>query len=189
MPTHAALLRGVNLGAVNRISMPALREVVASLGHRDVATYLQSGNVVLTSGGVADGGVLAAAIEEAVAAQLSVRCPVVVRSREQVAEVFSGNPFPEEPDGTKVHAVFLTRAPGPGAAAAVEAAQERVRARGSADRAVLAGDTVYLHTPAGLGRSDLAAALTRPETARTAGTVGTARNWRTVTALHAMLQA
>src|SRR5438093_552712 len=43
------LLRGVNIGARNRIAMPKLRETLQAAGFADVATYLQSGNVVLTS--------------------------------------------------------------------------------------------------------------------------------------------
>ena len=50
MPTQIALLRGINLGARNRIAMPALREALADAGFADVRTYLQSGNVVLSSG-------------------------------------------------------------------------------------------------------------------------------------------
>ena len=44
----AALLRGINLGPHRRIGMPELRALVESLGHADVETYLQSGNVLLT---------------------------------------------------------------------------------------------------------------------------------------------
>ncbi len=42
----AALLRGINIGSNKRTSMAALRSIVESLGHTDVETYLQSGNVV-----------------------------------------------------------------------------------------------------------------------------------------------
>jgi len=49
MPTHVALLRGINLGGHNKVAMAELRELVGSLGHADVATYIQSGNVVFTS--------------------------------------------------------------------------------------------------------------------------------------------
>ena len=49
MPRQIALLRGINLGARNRVSMPELRELLEGLGHEDVRTLLQSGNVVLTS--------------------------------------------------------------------------------------------------------------------------------------------
>jgi uncharacterized protein (DUF1697 family) len=67
----------------------------------------------------------------------------------------------------------------------VEAAQERVRAQGSRDEARVAGTTLYLHTPDGFGRSDLAAELTRVQGARP-GAAGTARNWATVQKLLAM---
>jgi uncharacterized protein (DUF1697 family) len=43
------LLRSINLGSRNRISMPELREALADAGYDDVRTYLQSGDVVLTS--------------------------------------------------------------------------------------------------------------------------------------------
>jgi uncharacterized protein (DUF1697 family) len=49
MPTHVALLRGINLGGHNKVAMADLREVVTSLGHADVATYIQSGNVVFST--------------------------------------------------------------------------------------------------------------------------------------------
>jgi len=48
--THVALLRGINLAGHNKVGMADLRDVVASLGHEDVATYIQSGNVVFTTG-------------------------------------------------------------------------------------------------------------------------------------------
>ena len=49
MPRQIALLRGINLGARNRVSMPELRQLLTGLGHDDVETLLQSGKVVLTS--------------------------------------------------------------------------------------------------------------------------------------------
>jgi uncharacterized protein (DUF1697 family) len=45
---HVVLLRGVNVGGMNKIPMPALREVLSE-SFEDVQTYIQSGNVVLTS--------------------------------------------------------------------------------------------------------------------------------------------
>src|SRR5256712_12164677 len=47
MSRQIVLLRGINLGARNRIAMPELRELLASAGFDDVRTYLQSGHVVL----------------------------------------------------------------------------------------------------------------------------------------------
>ena len=48
MATHVALLRGINVGGKNKVAMADLREVVAGLGHADVSTYIQSGNVLFS---------------------------------------------------------------------------------------------------------------------------------------------
>ena len=48
MPTHVVLLRGVNNLGSKKVTMAELREVVTSLGHADVMTYIQSGNVLFT---------------------------------------------------------------------------------------------------------------------------------------------
>src|SRR5215469_10461815 len=44
MPTHVALLRGINVGGGGKLAMADLRQLVSSLGHEDVTTYIQSGN-------------------------------------------------------------------------------------------------------------------------------------------------
>ena len=49
--TFAALLRGINVGGRNRLSMPELAELFRALGHEDVVTYIQSGNVVFRAEG------------------------------------------------------------------------------------------------------------------------------------------
>jgi uncharacterized protein (DUF1697 family) len=184
MPTHVALLRGINLGAHKRVAMGELRAVVASLGYTDVATYVQSGNVVFTAQET-DTAALAAALEQAIAESLGVQTPVVVLSRGELAQVVRDNPFPQEPDPKRVHAVFLTGDPAPGTAERVAAAQEQAARKGGRDAARLIGRTLYLHTPDGFGRSDLAATLTRAGSTAIGGT-GTARNWSTVTKLLAM---
>jgi len=50
MARHIVLLRGINIGSRNRIAMPELRKVLEAAGFDDVRTYVQSGNVVLSSG-------------------------------------------------------------------------------------------------------------------------------------------
>ena len=50
MPTHVVLLRGINNLGSKRIAMAGLQEVVTSLGHAEVVTYIQSGNVLFTPG-------------------------------------------------------------------------------------------------------------------------------------------
>ena len=183
MPTHVALLRGINIGPRNRIAMPALRELVESLGHTEVATYIQSGNVVFAA---ADGDEqeLASELELAIDARLGVPARVVVLSRRQLARVVRENPFAHEQDPKAVHAVFLNEAPAHELRSAVSAAQCRAREKGARDEARIVGRTLFLHTPDGYGRSELAATLMR----KSSGTAGTARNWATVNKLLALLQ-
>jgi uncharacterized protein (DUF1697 family) len=187
VPTHVALLRGVNVGGRSRLPMADLRRIVSALGHTDVATYIQSGNVVFTSD-TADTAALARDLEKALAAELPLAPRVVVLTRDALAEVAGANPFPDEPDPRRVHAVFLTDDPGPGEADRVADLVRQAGARGSRDDARLVGRTLYLHTPDGFGRSVLADLMNRGS-AKDAATTGTARNWATVTKLLAMLDA
>lgn len=185
MPRYVALLRGINVGGRNKVSMADLRQVVASLGHTEVATYIQSGNVVFTAP-EADSGSLAEALEQEVARRLAVPSAVVVLSRAELARAVADNPFPGETNPKNLHAIFLRQAMDPDGIAAVAEAQQRAREKGGPDEVAVVGRTVYLRTPDGFGRSELAAQL-----ARGSGLVatGTARNWATTARLLAMLDA
>ena len=50
MTSYVALLRGINVGGSNLIRMVALKACFEAKGFRDVATYIQSGNVLFTAG-------------------------------------------------------------------------------------------------------------------------------------------
>jgi uncharacterized protein (DUF1697 family) len=184
MPRYIALLRGINVSGRNKVVMADLRQVAAALGHTEVATYIQSGNLVFTSPDDSTTS-LADALEQQIARSLAVHPAVVVLPRAGLAQVIADNPFPREASPKCVHAVFRRQDMTPDAIAAIMTAQQSARAKGSLDEVVIVGQTLYLHTPGGLGRSELAAQL-----ARTSGqTGGTARNWATVTRLMAMLDA
>jgi len=178
-----ALLRGINVGGRNRVAMSDLREITASLGHADVATYIQSGNVVFTSGDT-DTISLADALEEAIAGRIGWRPAVVVLSRDQLVGVIAANPYPPEVDPRRLHAVFRRAELTPAEIAAVAEAKERATAKGSRDEGTVIGATLYLSTPDGIGRSELAAQLARNDRKTPPGT---ARNWATVTRIAAML--
>ncbi|HEX6234738.1 MAG TPA: DUF1697 domain-containing protein [Jiangellaceae bacterium] len=180
MPTHIALLRGINLAGRNKVAMADLRAVVSGLGHADVATYIQSGNVVFTAD---DSPKLAADLERAISDSLGVSPSVVVLTRFELAQVVHDNPYPDEPNPKALHAVFLTVAPTPATADALGDALRRVEGTGSHDSAQLIGRTIYLHTPDGFGRSKLAELIVQ---SRKPDLTGTARNWTTVTKLLAM---
>jgi uncharacterized protein (DUF1697 family) len=182
MTRYAALLRGINLGGRNKVAMADLRQLAAALGHAEVATYIQSGNLVFSSDDE-DAIALADALEAEIARSLGVRSAVVVLSREALAQVIADNPFPQESDPRALHAVFHREPISAERIAAVAAAEEKARAKGCRDQAAVVGATLFMRTPDGLGRSELAAQLARSVTK----TEGTARNWATVNRLLAML--
>jgi len=184
------LLRGVNNLGGKKVAMADLRGVVTSLGHTDVMTYIQSGNVLFTprladtrTAGSRDAAALAAELERAIADAIGVRARAVVLSREELARSFGDNPYPGETDPKLLHAVFLPEVPGPGMAAWVAGAERQVRANGSRDEATVLGRTVYLHTPDGYPRSELRRVLARAGGPTSASVAGTARNWATVSRL------
>lgn len=182
MTRYVALLRGINLGGRNKVAMADLRQLAAALGHAEVATYIQSGNLVFSSD-EEDAIALADALEAEIARSLGVRSAVVVLSRAGIAQVIADNPFPQESDPKALHAVFHREPVSAERIAAVAAAEEKARAKGCRDQAAVVGATLFMRTPDGLGRSELAAQLARSVTK----TEGTARNWATVNRLLAML--
>lgn len=185
MPTHVALLRGINVGGRNKVAMADLRTVVASLGHTDVATYVASGNVVFTPGSDAGPAELAAALEQAIDDALGVAPAVIVIPRDEFNRIVADNPFPEPDDLRHVHIAFRASDPTGPEVTAVAEAQQAAADGGSRDDARFVGRTLYLHTPDGFGRSRLAELLNRGPALATA----TARNLRTVLRLQAMLDA
>ena len=118
------LLRGVNNLGGKKVTMAALQGVVTSLGHADVMTYIQSGNVLFTprltdsrTAGRSDTAALAAELERAIADGIGVQARAVVLSREELARCVRDNPYPGQTDPKLLHAVFLPEVPGPGLAA------------------------------------------------------------------------
>ncbi len=183
MPTHVALLRGINVGGGGKLAMADLRQLVTSLGHADVATYIQSGNVVFTppSG---DSVMLSRELRAAIAETFGVDTSVIVLTSAELAEVLLANPYRDEPVPQYVHMVFLPAELGDAARDDIAQAAEQARSRGSKDEVTLLGRTLYLHTPDGFGTSELAKTLLTKKKSPLAA--GTARNCNTVKKLLAL---
>jgi len=182
--THIALLRGVNVGGV-KVAMSDLRAIVAGLGHENVSTYIQSGNVLFSTGRT-DTAAMAAELEQAIGAALGIQVRVLVLSRAELEQAVRNNPYPGEQNPRALHAVFLAGEPAPERQQAVAAAQQAAAEKGSRDTARYVGRVLYLHTPDGFGRSELAARLARGSGPLAPGETATARNWATVTKLLAL---
>ena len=78
-----ALLRGVNVGGKAKLAMADLREIATGLGYDDIATYIQSGNLVLSTSKSASA--VAKELAGAIASATSVQPAVMVRTRSQLA--------------------------------------------------------------------------------------------------------
>jgi uncharacterized protein (DUF1697 family) len=197
MASHVALLRGINVGGRNKVPMAGLREVVTSLGHTGVSTYIQSGNVLFTTGDVSEAK-LASSLEAAINESFGIQISVVVLSREDLAGILDRNPHQDEPNPKLVHVVFLNAELPADLLDRIKKAESATAAKGSRDTVTAIGPALYLHTPDGFGTSELAQALFRiigpPGKAGAGGTGGvvppgqhsvaaTARNWGTSTKL------
>jgi uncharacterized protein (DUF1697 family) len=191
MASHVALLRGINVGGRNKVPMADLREVVASLGHTGVSTYIQSGNVLFSTA-EEDTAKLATALESAIEERFGIWSSVVVLSRDELAQVLAANPYPDEPNPKMVHVVFLNaELPAP-LRDRISAAESAAAAQGSRDTVRLAGPSagqpqaMFLHTPDGFGPSELAQNVFKiiaPPKKSRPGLAATARNWATATKL------
>jgi uncharacterized protein (DUF1697 family) len=177
MGRMVALLRAVNVGG-RKLPMAELRALCAGLGWEDVATYIQSGNVVFTAAG--SPGAFEKRLEEAIAKQFGFDVPVIVRSAAQWAHYPPGNPFlkaaKDEPN--RLMLLLSKRPPAKGA-------EDVIQARATAGEQVRrAGDALWIHFPDGAGMSKLTPSLID----RAIGSPATSRNHRTVTTLMEMLK-
>jgi uncharacterized protein (DUF1697 family) len=175
MPRHIALLRGINLGSNRRVAMGSLREVLARLGYEDVRTYLQSGNVVVTS--QASPERLERELEQHIAKELGLETRVLVRTRDELADVIDRDPLAGVADNPKRYQVsFLSAEPDAGIV------RELGRVDVAPEQFVVSGREIYTWHPDGIQRSKLAKVLSD----KRLGVTATARNWNTVTKLLAL---
>ena len=177
MARHIILLRGINVGSHNRIAMPALRDVLADARFENVRTYLQSGNVVLSSSAKADD--VARTCERLIRRHFDLDIPVVVRTRAQLAKVVERIPLRDVATAPKRYQVsFLDSKP------TREVLRRIEDAAAPAERVVAIGREIYAWHPDTVARSKLWALLGGKQL----GITATARNWTTVTTLLSLTQ-
>lgn len=108
---YLALLRGINVGGNNLVSMAELRRCLEGAGFKNVSTYIQSGNVLLESQ-ARDLTRLTASIEALLSAQFGYTALVVLVSADQLKRVVREAPegFGSQPDTYQYDVIFF-RAP------------------------------------------------------------------------------
>jgi uncharacterized protein (DUF1697 family) len=167
---YVALLRAVNVGGHTVVKMAPLRALFESCGLTDVASYIQSGNILFTAK-EADPERLARRLEKKIASAFGSATAVFVLSPAQLKAASAHNPFdPARLDNEQLcHLMFLSRKPDPAHRAALMAR------RGSEYRFHISGKVLYYAYP----RS----AAGRRRTINfegVLGVTGTARSWKVV---------
>ena len=173
------MLRGVNVGGSQKIKMDILKTVCASLGLRDVKTYIQSGNIVFGQDG-ADPETLARRLEDAIESGFGFRPAVILRTTSELRRVIAKNPFAGRAgiDPRKLLIVFMASAP-------AKMAREQVLAMPCDPEEIrINGRELYVYYPNGMARPKIP--LARIE--KTLRCTSTGRNLNTVSKLMAMAE-
>ena len=184
MNDFAALLRGVNVGGRGKVSMQDLRALFESLGMRDVATYVQSGNVVFRTT-KSDSNRLRKAIEEKILAELSMELTVLIRSAAELEAVLRDNPFSGRTADDTTHVTFLAERPSASKLAELADIPDATKRSFGDDKFMVSGaepTLVYVLCPGGYGKTKLNNTFFE----KRLGVGATTRNWRTVTKLAEM---
>lgn len=169
MTAWIALLRGINVGGHRKVPMAEFKAMADELGLRNAATYVQSGNLIFNSPAESRADI-EALIARGISGRFGFEADVIARNLAEWEAVIAANPFPEAALKPKtLHAVFL------GTPTDSDAAERLAALPRDDEEFKIAGDTLYLLTPSGIGRSKFAAAA-----GRHVGVPATARNWNSV---------
>lgn len=177
MPTYIALLRGINVSGQKKIKMAELRDHLISWGFAEVQTYIQSGNLILTSPET-DQTQIAERIHRGILEAYGFEVPVMILLPKDVERVLAHNPFLPEHDPKRLYVTFLSATPDADLIdqlAAVDYAPEAY---------VVTDQHIYFFSPAGYGRAKMNNNFFEKKLKVNA----TTRNWRTVNKLRDMCE-
>jgi uncharacterized protein (DUF1697 family) len=176
MPTCVALLRGINVGTAKRVAMADLRALLIDLGYSDVVTLLNSGNAVFraTKGTPSK---VAAEISHAIASNLKIEVPVIVKSAKELALISAENALAAKaPDHSRLLVAFVQDLKALQQLAAIEPLVV------PPEQFLVGNSAAYLLCASGILESKAAEALLGR-----AGKAVTTRNWATVLKLQAIV--
>jgi len=174
------MLRGVNVGAHNRVKMDDLRVLYKSLKFEDPRTYVQSGNILFRTKEKPTQE-LAKKIQAAIARKCGCNPDVILRTTAELKKAIEGNPFAKRRDiePGKLLVSFLSGVPDAEAESTVAKLNESNK-----EELHLKGRELYIYFPDGAGRSKLPWSSLE----KLFKVTGTARNWNSVTKLLEMAE-
>ncbi len=140
MAVFIVFVRAVNAGGTSKLPMSELQELCKDCGFAKVTTYIQSGNVVLSSG--LDRSTVRRKLESALRARMGKPVGVFVRTPAELAAIIKRNPF-KQAAPNHLLVMFLDRAPQRSVLADIETpGREEVE---------LSGREAFVHFPEGIG--------------------------------------
>jgi uncharacterized protein (DUF1697 family) len=174
MTVVISMLRAVNVGGHNKIKMEALRALYVSLKFEDVATFIQSGNVVFRTK-ERDLEKIGKRLGDGIEKSFGFRPEVILRTAEEMRGVVARNPFAARTDVEpgKLLVWFLTGMPD------AEARKKVLTVKVEQEALRIDARELYIYFPDGQGRSK----LSLPAVDRALKVLGTGRNWNSVTKL------
>lgn len=178
MATYVALLRGINVGGRNSVSMQALAECFRAAGYEQVRTHLQSGNVLFTAA-ARNGAELESALERMLQQRFDAPIPTVVRSRDELHATISAAPADHGSTELRSDVFFLKR---PLTADAVMAEMPELR-EGVDSIAPGPGALYFSRKAAQASKTRITRLMSMPVFQQM-----TVRSWRTTTRLLEMLE-
>jgi uncharacterized protein (DUF1697 family) len=167
---YVALLRGINVGGNTMIKMEVLRRTFEGLGFKNVASYINSGNLAFDSRKASEASIVAK-IEADIETHFGKPVQVMVREQKDIERVLANNPFEGQYANHKeMHVLFLKS----------ELSEENKKwlseTAPSDERFLAAGREIYCHLPMGVADSYLG----RGQFEKKLKVSMTGRNWRTV---------
>lgn len=161
---YAAFLRGINVGGHKIIKMEDLRRKFESFGCLNVATFIQSGNVLFEAAET-ETGALEARVQAKLARSLGYEVEIFLRTLRDVTAIIKNAPFAENAN-TTLYVTFLHRSPSRAAMQALMKLASRV------DEFAVQGREVYCLRHRDRGESILSTNLLE----KTLGMSATMRN-------------
>lgn len=179
MFTHLALLRGINVSGHNMIKMEALKNTLEAIGFKNVVTYIQSGNVFIDTE-EENPAAVGFKIKQEIFKVFGHEVPVVVVSKDDLANCFKNNPYLKaaDVDLKKLYVAFVSNT------LKSESINDLKISQFKPDEAAIDGNKIYIKYAVGAGKTRLDQKYIEKKLNLTA----TIRNWNTVTQLLKMYE-
>ena len=170
MKTYIVLLRGVNVGGKNLLKMKELKQLLEDSNFANVKTYIQSGNIVLSSPKKPND-----IISELIKTKFGFLPTVMSLSEKEFNTAVSNNPY-KNYEGKFVHIYFCDTKP------KIDPSKLQ-KYTSKTERHTLVDNVFYIHAPDGIARSKLVANVES-----CLGVSATGRNLNTVNKLTEMIK-